>query len=115
MRQTWEYRVDYAPTSYTPGSGNTLKYIDPKKSEELLNQRGGQACQSNIANLRMLKLSLAVATNKNPLGHLSPQTGGSRTLEAPMRDAIKSRREKQSVVARTQAATYQRFELMYRP
>ena len=42
MKQTWEYRVDYAPTSDTPGSGNTLKYVDPKKSEVLLNQRGAE-------------------------------------------------------------------------
>ena len=42
LRQTWEYRVDYAPTSYDPRSGNTLKYVDPKKSEVLLNQRGAE-------------------------------------------------------------------------
>jgi hypothetical protein len=42
MRQTWEYRVDSAPTSYVPGSADTLKYVDSKKSEVLLNQRGAE-------------------------------------------------------------------------
>jgi hypothetical protein len=64
--------------------------------------REKKACQSNIANLRVLKLSLAVAANKNPLGHLSPQTGGSRTLEAPINKKLsKFIREKQSGIACT--------------
>jgi hypothetical protein len=42
MRQTWEYRVDYAPTSDDTSFGNIRKYVDPKKSEVLLNQRGAE-------------------------------------------------------------------------
>ena len=42
--------------------------------------REKKACQSNIANLRVLKRSPAIAANKNPLRHLSPQTGDSQTL-----------------------------------
>ena len=63
--------------------------------------REKKASQSNIANLRVLKLSLAVGTNQNPPWHLSPQMGDSQTLEAPMGEAIKGRREKQSGVACT--------------
>jgi hypothetical protein len=36
-RQTWEYRVDGAPTFAGPGS-----YIDPEKAQQLLNQRGAE-------------------------------------------------------------------------
>ena len=63
--------------------------------------REKKACQSNIANLGVLKLSLAVAANQNPLWHLSPQMGDSFSLEAPIGEAIKGRREKQSGVACT--------------
>jgi hypothetical protein len=45
--------------------------------------REKKACRSNIANLRVLKLSLAVGTNQNPPWHLSPQMGDSFSLEAP--------------------------------
>jgi hypothetical protein len=63
--------------------------------------REKKACQSNIANLGVLKFRLAFAANKNPLGHLSPQMGDSPSLEAPTGEAIKGRREKQSGVVRT--------------
>jgi hypothetical protein len=64
--------------------------------------REKKACQSNIANLRVLKLSLAVGTNKNPPGHLSTQMGGQRFAGSPINKKLsKFIREKQSGIACT--------------
>jgi hypothetical protein len=60
--------------------------------------RKKKACQSNIANLRVLKLSVAVGTNQNPPWHLSPQTGDSQTLEAPYARGYQGRAQKSNRV-----------------
>lgn len=70
--------------------------------------REKKACQSNIANLRVLKLSLAVGTNKNPPGHLSTQMGGQRFAGSPTNKKLsKFIREKQSgIVCTTHDTSY---------
>jgi hypothetical protein len=60
--------------------------------------REKKACQSNIANLGVLKLSLAVGTNQNPHWHLSPQTADSFSLEAPYAGGYQERAQKSNRV-----------------